>query len=137
MDLIDRLMLDYDEYRQKRHFAIGHCDTERVAILDKRMRRTREELDIAMEAQQRGEDLKDHELSLWAKAGYPPVIEHEKPLTMFGKRPSRVVQTDEYIVPQKPTAADWRRAALRYVETGKKEHYKLMLTLVSLDHPVP
>ena len=40
-------------------------------------------------------------------------------------------------IADEPTAADWRRAATRYVETGSTEDYKQMLTLVRLDHPVP
>ena len=71
-------------------------------------------------------DSEEHELIQWASAGYPPVVEHERPLS-----------EPEYIIPLEPTWADWQRAARRYVETGSKEHYRLMLTLVRLDHPVP
>jgi len=125
---IDSLILDYNDYRNKRHKAIVWCDTEYVATLDKRMRQTREKLDIVMAAKQAEQYLGEHELIQWANAGYPPVVDHERPLS---------VPADEYIVPQNPTAEDWRRAATRYVETGSKEHYKLMLTMVRLDHPVP
>lgn len=97
-----------------------------------------------------------HELMLWADAGYPPVaaeprlVEHERPLSGWAIYkcddvrskseyigPQEPTVKDEYIVPMNPTAADWRRVAARYVETGKKEHYNLMLSVVRLDHPAP
>jgi hypothetical protein len=120
------------------------------------MRQTRAKLDVVMEAKQNEQYLSgEHELIQWANAGYPPVVEHERPLSGFGKKPQRLPrniydekpmrmpgrveerQEPDYIVPQNPTEADWRRVALRYAETGSKEDYKLMLTMVRLDHPVP
>jgi hypothetical protein len=138
-DLIDSLIRDYGEYGERRRKAVLRCNTEYVADLDKRMRQTREELDVVMEAKQNEQYLSgEHELIQWANAGSPPVNERE----MSSQPDMRdwsdgYPVADEYIVPQNPTAADWRRAAMRYVETGSKEHYKLMLTLVRLDHPVP
>jgi len=135
MDLIDRLVQDYKDYQRKRHFAIRHCDTEYVATLDQRMRQTRAKLDAVMGAQQDERYLSGNELIEWADAGYPPAppppqVVHEAIVGIEQGQP-------EYIVPMKPTAADWQRAALRYVETGSKEHYGLMLNMVRLDHPVP
>jgi hypothetical protein len=155
-DLIDSLIRDYGEYSERRRKAVLRCNTEYVADLDKRMRQTRAKLDVVMEAKQNEQYLSgEHELIQWANAGYPPVVEHERPLSGFGKKPQRLPrniydekpmrmpgrveerQEPDYIVPQNPTEADWRRVALRYAETGSKEDYKLMLTMVRLDHPVP
>jgi hypothetical protein len=147
---IDSLILDYNDYRNKRHKAIVWCDTEYVATLDKRMRQTRDRLDLAMQVKQNEHDLKDHELTQWADGGF-------RLLTRFGKKPIRLPgdlpplsrseastltqlgesSRPEYIVPLNPTVEDWRRVALRYAETGSKEYYKLMLSMVRLDHPVP
>jgi hypothetical protein len=125
-ELIDNLILDYRDYGQKRHNAVWRCDTEYVARLDQKMRVVRGKLDAAMQVKQNENDLEEHELIKWAKSGYPPVVACE--------RPQRLPRN---IFDEKPTAADWRRVALRYAETGSKEDYELMLTLVRLDHPVP
>lgn len=134
-DVIDNLVLDYGHYSEKRRKAILRCNTEYVADLDARMRLTREKLDSVMQVQQyeRGRG-GEHELVRWGDAGYFPGVEQEP-----AYRPAWVTdaQEPEYIVPLEPTAADWRRAASRYVETGSKEDYDLMLTMVRLDHPVP
>lgn len=135
VDLIDSLILQYNECRVKWQVAIDHRDAEYASILTERMRYTRSKLDIVMQAQQDELYLGGHELIEWADDGYPPPppppqVVHEA-IVGIEQRQS------EYIVPRKPTAADWQRAALRYVETGSEEHYGLMLNMVSLDHPVP
>jgi hypothetical protein len=108
-ELIDNLLLDYNDLRQKRHFAIRRMQTEYVATLDERMRLTLDRLDAAVEAEQAEQYLGDE--PDWSN-GYS-------------------------VVTTEPTASDWRRVAARYVETGSKEDYKLMLSLVRLDHPMP
>ena len=81
-ELINNLVVDYGYYTEKRRKAILRCNTEFVADLDKRLRVTREKLDTVMEAQQAELDLSTgHELIRWANAGYPPVVEHEMPLS--------------------------------------------------------
>jgi hypothetical protein len=112
---IDNLILDYKHYQLKRTNAVRRFDTEYVADLDERMRQTRHKLGTIMEAKQNEQYLG----------------EHVRPITRSTTRSPSIQISDE------PTVADWKREAGRYVETGSKEHYDKMLTLVRLDHPVP
>lgn len=148
-ELIDELVQEYDHYRQMRIKAALRLETERVADIGVKLIATRKKLDAVMQAIQDGKylegiaapmrnsrNMEDHELMLWADAGYPPVaaeprlVEHERPRRWISPYSGRDIQGE-------PTAADWHRVALRYVETGSKEHYEKMLSRVRLDHPVP
>src|SRR6266487_1406304 len=121
-ELIDNLVLDYYHYREKRDKAFFRGDTEYVATLDDRLVATRKKLDAVMQVKQDEQYLGEYE---------------KPPIGWAVYKCDDIRSESEYIMPQKPTVADWRRVAARYAETGNKEDYDLMLSLVSLDHPVP
>jgi hypothetical protein len=130
--LIAELTKDCEYYTRKYETAVM-CHDMRAADWYVYLKQTRSKLEVTMqikaENNMKRKTLEDHELIQWANAGYPPVIDHVEPL-------SHSVEDDWSDGYAQPTVDEWYHAAQRYVETGKQEHYDLMLARVCLDHRV-